>query len=297
MKQNYLIAITAKLMNCLLFSVMTLLIMHSVSYLPIEQVLFSRSCLGMLICLIYLFAIKQPVSFRLSRKDLFFYFTRALVSFIAMQLWVFAIKHVGINEATALSYTGPFWTFLAARYVIGEAFNWQSFIAIAINMLGVLIILHPNSENISFIGFGASIGSILLWVLYEIICKKQTSDQHYMLQTFYVFVMASIITAPFAITKWQPINFEILNILLLLAALSVANVTAIFIAYMFAPMMVISPFSYARLVFTAIITNWAYHSSPHIEVFIGAAIILIANSGFTYYSFSKNRSKIYYGNN
>ncbi len=287
MKSNYLIAISAKLMNCLLFSIMTLLIMHSVSYLPIEQVLFSRSCLGILICLIYLIIIKQPISFRLSRQDLFFYFTRALVSFIAMQLWVFAIKHVGINEATALSYTGPFWTFLAARYVMGEAFNWQSFMAIAINMLGVLIILHPNLNGLSFIGLGASVGSILLWVLYEIICKKQTSNQHYMLQTFYVFIMASIITAPFALQKWQPIDLEIVNILLLLAALSVVNITAIFIAYMFAPMMIISPFSYARLLFTAILTNWAYHNTPHIEVFIGAAIILIANCSFSYYAFIK----------
>ncbi len=282
MKQNYLIAISAKLMNCLLFSTITLLTIHSVAFLPVEQVLFFRSILGALICVIYLIAIKQPIAFKLSKEDLFYYLARALSSFIAMQLWIFAIKRVGINEATALSYTGPFWLFLAAKYVMGEAFNWKSLLAIVINMLGVLVILHPSLAELNIIGLIASVGSILLWVFYETICKKQTSNQHYMLQTLYVFVMATFITAPFAALKWQPIDFEVSSALLLLAALSVLNVTSIFIAYMFAPMMIISPFSYARLVFTAVLTSWVHHAIPHVEVFIGAAIILIANLGFTY---------------
>ncbi len=289
MKQNYLIGISAKLMNCLLFSTMTLLTIHSVNFLPVEQVLFLRSLIGTLICIVFLISIKQPISFKLSYKNLLFYFSRAFVSFIAMQLWIFAITKIGINEATAISYTGPFWVFLAARYVIGETFNLESLIAIGINMLGVMIILKPNLAELSLAGIGASVSSILLWVLYETICKKQTSDQHYMLQTFYVFVMATIITAPFAAQKWQAIDFETFKMISLLAALSVLNVTVIFIAYAFAPMMVISPFSYARLIFTAVLTNLVYHTNPHVEVFIGAAIILVANCWFTYYSVLKKK--------
>jgi len=49
-----------------------------------------------------------------------------------------------------------------------------------------------------------------------------------------------------------------------LAALGVANVTSIFLAYSFAPMMVVSPFSYARLIFTAILTAVINHAMPSI---------------------------------
>jgi drug/metabolite transporter (DMT)-like permease len=289
MKQNYIFGISAKLLNCLLFSIMTLLTLHSTDLLPLKQVLFLRSVIGTLVCIVILFFIKQPISFKLSSKNLLFYFSRAFVSFIAMQLWIFAINHIGINEATAISYTGPFWIFLAARYVMKESINFKSLMAISINMIGVIIILKPNIATLSVFGIGASVTSILLWVLYETICKKQTSDQHYMLQTFYVFLMATIIIAPFAITKWQPVSFEALKSISLLATLSVFNVTAIFIAYAFAPMMVISPFSYARLVFTAILTNLVYHTVPHVEVFIGSGIILIANCCFTYYSCAKKK--------
>lgn len=284
MKQNYLIGIGFKLLNCLLFSTITLVIIHCASFMPVSQVLFARVSLGTIICIIYLSFIRQKIALKMPIKDFLFYLARATISFIAMQLWVFAIQYIGINEATALSYTGPFWVFLAARYLVGEVFNWKSLAAICVNMVGVLIILHPGLENLSLVGVGASVGSILLWVLYETICKKQTSTQHYMLQTFYVCAIASVIIAPFAFQEWQPVDLKMGGILLLLAALGVLNITSIFIAYYFAPMMLLSPFSYARLVFTVILSSWLYNTMPHIEVFIGSAIILIANCSFTYYS-------------
>jgi drug/metabolite transporter (DMT)-like permease len=280
MKQSNLIGIIFKLLNCLLFSMLSLVTIYCVQRLPVIQVLFSRSCIGIILCLIYLVIIKQPIVF--PKKDFWLYVARAVISLIAMQLWIIAIQSLGINEATALSYTGPFWVFLAARYIIGEAFSWSSLIAIIVNMLGVLLILQPGLENITWQGVGASLGSILLWVIYEIICKKQTTTEHYMLQSFYVLIIGAIIIFPFVWLQWQPTNSEDWVALSLLAALGLTNITVIFIAYLFAPMMVISPFSYARLVFTALLTAWAHNVIPHINVFIGSMIILIVNFYFAY---------------
>ncbi len=291
MKQNNLIGISFKLLNCLLFPTLSLVIIHCVATMPITQVLFARVTLGVIICAIYLKIIGQKIHFNLSRKDYFFYIIRASITFVAMKFWVLAMQRVGVTEATALSYTGPFWIFIAARYLIGEAFSWSSLIAIIANMIGVIIVLQPKLEILSWQGVGASLASLLLWVLYETICKKQTSNQHYMLQTFYVSLFGSIIMAPFAFYEWQPINLETLGVFTLLAALGVANITSIFIAYSFAPMMAISPFSYARLIFTALLTAWLYHANLSANVFIGSAIILGVNSYFAYQINTKVSSK------
>lgn len=279
---NNLIGISFKLMNCLLFSILSLVILHCTENLPVTQILFARVSLGVIICVIYLIIIKKKISFNLSRRDLLFYISRAIISFIAMQFWVYAMQYVGLTEATALSYTGPLWIFLAARYMIGEAFSLSSLLAIIANMSGVIIILKPSFNIISWQGIGASLSSILLWVLYETICKKQTSNQHYMLQTFYVCFFATIIIAPFALLNWQPVNLKTLGILGLVAILGVANVTSIFLAYSFAPMMVVSPFSYSRLIFTAFLSAYMYHTMPSLNVFIGSAIIMCVNFYFAY---------------
>lgn len=282
MKQNNLIGISFKLLNCLLFATLSLVIIHCVVTMPVTQVLFARVSLGVVVCIIYLKIIGQKIHFNLSRRDYFFYTVRAAITFVAMKLWVYAMQYIGITEATALSYTGPFWIFIAARYLIGESFSWSSLIAIVANMGGVFIVLQPQLDTLTWQGIGASLASILLWVLYETICKKQTSNQHYMLQTFYVSLFGSIIMAPFAFYDWVPVNMETFGILTLLAALGVANITSIFIAYSFAPMMAISPFSYARLVFTALLVAWLQHNIPGPNVFIGSALILGVNSYFAY---------------
>lgn len=287
MKYNLPLAVSAKIINCFLFAVMTFLTIHSSSFLPVEQVLFCRSIIGIIIIIAYLRIIKQPINFRLDKRNFMFYLARSIFSFLAMLIWIYAIKKVGITEATAISYTGPFWIFIAAKFIVGEAFDAKSLLAIFINMIGVVIILHPSFSHISFLGVGASICSILMWVMYETICKKQTTDQHYMLQSFYTYLFAIIIMAPFAIAKWQPINIEMFGPISLIALLSVANVTSIFIAYKYAPMMFISPFSYARLLFTALLTNVVYNIMPSTQVFIGAAIILSANLWFAYHSYKK----------
>jgi drug/metabolite transporter (DMT)-like permease len=279
---NNLIGISFKLINCLLFSILSLVILHCAKNLPVTQILFARVSLGVIICALYLVIIKQKISFRMSGKDLLFYIARAIISFVAMQFWIYAMQYIGITEATALSYTGPFWIFLAARYMIGEAFSLSSFLAIIANMGGVIIILQPNFNNITWQGVAASLSSILLWVLYETICKKQTSNQHYMLQTFYVCFFATIIILPFALFNWQPFDLKTFGILSLIAILGVANVTSIFLAYFFAPMMIISPFSYSRLIFTAFLSAYVYHAMPSINVFIGSAIIMCVNFYFAY---------------
>lgn len=287
MKYNLPLAITAKLINCFIFAVMTFLTLYSSDNLPIEQVLFMRASIGILIAFSYLKIIKQPITFNIDKKNLAFYATRSVISFVAMVIWIKAIKSVGVTEATAISYTGPFWLFIAAKFIVGEALNIKSLLAIFINMIGVFIILHPSFGHISIPGIAASLVSILLWVLYETICKKQTTDQHYMVQSFYVYLFSIFVIAPFALSNWQTVNEHIFWPVFTIAALSVINLTSIFIAYKYAPMMVISPFSYARLLFTAIFTNIFYHTMPHIEVFIGAAIVLSANLWFAYHSFKK----------
>lgn len=279
---NIIFGISFKLLNCLIFSVLSLLLLFCSNILPVTQILFIRVFVGAIISLCYLFAIKEKICFKLSFVDFYFYLSRAAISFVALYLWTYAISNVGLSEATALGYTGPLWVFLSAFYIIGEKFNLRSLLAILVNLIGIIIILEPTMESVTWQGVSASLGSTLLWVIYETICKKQTQDQHYMMQTFYVCLFASIIIAPFAFLEWVTVDLKIWGILFLVAALGVANVTSIFLAYFFAPMIIISPFSYARVIFTTIFTTWLNNTMPSIHVFIGSAIIVAINFYFAY---------------
>ena len=282
MNRDYLIGIVFKLLNCLLFPVMSLLMLKCVATVPVMQVFFAQVFLGAIISLIYLFIIRQSISLKLPKKEIMLYLARAITNFMAIQLWIYSLTSLGINEATALGYTGPLWVCLMAKYIIGERFRIGILLLIAVNMIGMLIILQPKYVDMHWHGVGAALAAILLWSVYEVICKKQTANQHYMLQTFYFMSISSLVMAPFALSYWQDINLQEITMLIMLALFAVANITVIFIAYSFAPLTLLSPFSYARLIFTVFLTAWLHQISPNIHIFIGAAIIMIANGYFSY---------------
>lgn len=144
MKQDYLIGIGFKLLNCLLFPVMSLVMLHCAKSMELIQVMFGQTILGTIISLIYLLVTKKQIPLTMPRKDLMLYFGRAVTNLVAMIMWILALGKLGINEATALGYTGPLWVFLMAQYIIGEKFNPKILILIAVNMVGMLIILQPK---------------------------------------------------------------------------------------------------------------------------------------------------------
>lgn len=282
MKKDYFVGISFKLLNCFLFPVMSLVMLKCTETMNLHLVLFSQTFFGMIISLIYLKMTKKAIPLTMPRKDFLLYVGRAVTNLMAMVLWLFALTKLGINEATALGYTGPLWVFLMAQYIIGEKFNSRILTLIAVNMVGMLIILQPKYMNLPWEGVLAALGSIMLWAVYEVICKKQTYNQHYMLQSFYFLSLSSLMLAPFAFNSFNVVSFTELGLLISIGAIAVANITAIFLAYSRAPLMLLSPFSYTRLVFTVILTSLLYNAPANISTFIGAGIIMLANGYMTY---------------
>lgn len=287
MKKDFFIGVWFKLLNCLLFPTLSLLMLKSISNIPMMQVFFAQVFIGAIISLFYLKIIKKPIALKMNRKDFFLYSARAASNLGAMYLWIYALTSIGINEATALGYTGPLWVVLMARYILGENSRGGIFLLLAVNIIGMIIILKPQYANIHWQGVFASVGAILLWSVYEVICKKQASDQHYMLQTFYFMSFSSILIFPFIFGSWTEVSSKEMWMLLLVATIAVANITVIFIAYSMAPLTLLAPFSYSRLIFTVILTSWIYHEVPSLHVFIGAAVIMFANGYFAYWVKSK----------
>ena len=287
MRKDFFIGVWFKLLNCLLFPTLSLLMLKSISNIPMMQVFFAQVFLGAIISFFYLKIINKPVSLKMNRKDFILYLARAISNLGAIYLWIYALTNIGINEATALGYTGPLWVVIMARYILGEKYRGGVFLLLAVNIVGMVIILEPQYANIHWQGVFASLGAILLWSGYEVICKKQASDQHYMLQTFYFMSFSAIIILPFIFGSWPSVSSEEIWMLILVAMIAVANITVIFIAYSMAPLTLIAPFSYSRLIFTVILTSWIYHEVPSINVFIGAAVIIFANGYFAYWVKSK----------
>lgn len=269
-----------KIAHSLIFTVMSMLLMKYSKSLPILQVLFCRVVAGSFIAFAILKLIKQPIPLKMSKQSVIFYGARAFISFIAMSGWVITLKNIGVNEAVALGYVMPIWLIISAVLFFKEKLTIQHVVIVSLNMLGVILILQPKFDTIDTMSLIAALTSGLLWTIYNSICKKQTETEHYMLQCFYTFVFSAVITLPLAIYLWEPIVTEQFFGLTLLGFVGVMNVSVLFLAYAYTPLIILVPFDYLRLLISMVL-SYLLLSTPLTPGFLtGAAVIVSADLYF-----------------
>lgn len=278
-----------KLLNSLFFTILSILLVKFSNDLPIIQVLFSRVAFGAIFAFIVLRLIKTPISLRFSRQSFIFYSTRAITNFIALFTWVEAIKYLGMNEAMAFGYITPLWLICAAIIFFGEKLTLKTMIVVAANSIGIILILHPQIGNIEVKGLIFALFSTMLWATYDTICKKQAATEHYMVQCFYSFSFSALLIFPLAIYNWQPVSTTQIAEFACIGLIGVANVSVLFLAFVYTPIIVLIPVSYTRLLFTIIASYLLYDIKPTIECLIGAGIIVAAE---LYFYMSQKTTKI-----
>jgi drug/metabolite transporter (DMT)-like permease len=274
---NYLRGIAYKLINSLLFAVMSLIIVKYLHEIPPIQFLFMRAVLGAILCIILANILQLPIIIKWQSRQLKLYMWRAIVNLAAMFTWIEALKHIPISEATALAYIGPVWTLLIAQLLFAERFNWTCVCIVILNFIGVLAILQPSWVDTNWLGVGIALLCTGLWAWHEVICKKQSASEHYVLQALYNSIFGAVLAAPLAFITWQPISITHFGYVSLFSAIGVVNLMALFLSYVHAPLMLLAPFSYARLLFVVILAYFFQNITPSSGCLVGAVIILLSN--------------------
>ncbi len=286
--KGYTAGIVMKLLNLCLFTCMSIFSLHLSSSISLIQAFFIVACIAcffMLLFLLYMFLLYgNKEIFKL--HDVKLSVIRSLFNVIGMLYWLEALRCLGGNDATAIGYMTPIFTLILAYIFCNEIPTFEIVGAILVGFLGMYIIVQPTLSHI--ISYGAAFGiiSALGLAMHDVLCKKQTLKEHYATQSFYQFLNIAIITAPFALYNWTTVSSSDVLYITLMAFVSVFNVIVLFFAYKLAPVMVLMPFSYCRLIFMAVATYALFGDVPSQNSIVGAVIISIASS-YIFYTQSK----------
>lgn len=271
-----------KILHSLAFAIISILMVEFSTNLSSVQVLFLRALIGSIVLFTILQKTNTPIDLQLSKRSIAFYLIRAIITLVSLILWIKAMQNLGINEAMVLGYITPIWLLIIAILSCKEKLNIRSTIIILLNTIGVVIAFQPKFHSITFSGLVAAICTTILWAAYDVICKKQTETEHTILQAFYVHVLVSILSIPFAIYFWEPIAIRELIGVSLIGIIGSISVIALFVGYKFAPITVLIPFSYSRILFAVSFSYFLYDILPTYECMFGAAIII--SSELYYYT-------------
>jgi drug/metabolite transporter (DMT)-like permease len=236
------------------------------------QIAFLRALFGFIVILP--FALRRGIS-GLKTKVLRLHIGRGIVGILGMLSIFYAITHLPLADAVALTFTRPLFLILLAVLFLGEIIRWRRWTATVVGFIGVLVMVQSQGQ-FELASFVALFGALMV-AMVSVFLKKLSVTEAPPTMMFYFGLIASFISAIPAMFVWIQPSFEDLAILALLACFgSCANFCAIR-AFAVGEATAVAPFDYTRLIFSGILGFLLFAEVPTLAMVIGACIIVASS--------------------
>lgn len=273
--------IIAILVSAIGFSFMSLFF-RLAGDLPVFQKSLARNFVAMLIPLYFLYKYKQPMFGKLSSQPLLI--SRSTLGLIGVLLNIYAIDHMLLSDADTLMKLNPFWTILLSLIFLHEKVRKYQITAMLVAIVGMLFVVQPQFSSEMIPAVAGLFSGIFAASAYTCVRALSTREAPYTI-VFYFSFFSIVALIPFVLFTYQPMS-GLQIIYLVGAGLSAAvGQIGITLAYSFAPAKDISIFTYASIIFTALMGIVIFGESPDLYATLGYVIIISAS----YYMFEKAR--------
>ncbi len=209
-----------------------------------------------------------------------------------------AIQVMPIADALAVFFVMPLIVTLLAPWILAETVGWRRILAVAIGLIGAVIIIQPSQAVFGWraiLPLGTAIGfSFYLIYTRKLARTGDGGDVPALTMQFWSGTIGAVITT-IAIIILQPLEWPVFEVawpevwqwqrLVLVGLLAAIGHLVLTSAFKYADASILAPFQYIELVVAAIIGWWMFNDIPTLTTLIGT-LILVA-SGL--YIFNRER--------
>ena len=263
----------------LCFACMDGMLRHITSELHPFQTVFLRSAFGLLFICPWL--LRAGFGALKTQRPLL-HLGRGMSSLIGFTLWVVALSQVPLAEATALSFAMPLFATLGGALILGEAVGRGRWLAVAVGFVGVLVIIRPGIAIVqpgALLALAAACG----FAASALLTRQLSATEAPFTVVFYVSLFMTVVTFGMSIPVWVAPSSDMLGIAAATGVLGSIAQLCLVRAYGAADVSVIVPFDFIRLVFVTIIGFLIYAHVPDAWTWLGAILIVGANTVATRY--------------
>lgn len=204
-----------------------------------------------------------------------FYVLRCLIGLGAMFCGFWAVAHLPLSKAIALSYTAPLFVTIGAIFFLGEIVRWRRATAVVIGFVGALVIVRPGMVDVDRDTLIALLAAVLSASAVISIKSLSRTEPVEAIVVYMVLIMTPLSLLP-ALTVWQwP---DAWGWLLLIAIGGFGTLGHVFVtrAYKLGEASALQPFNYVQLPFVAVLGYLLFAEKIDIWLTAGAGIIIAA---------------------
>ena len=251
--------------------------------IPPGQAVFFRSFFAIPVIVIWLI-IQHDLRHGLDTKNPMGHLWRGLVGGIAMACGFTALGLLPLPEVTAISYAAPLLIVIFAAMFLGEQVRLFRLSAVALGLVGVIIVLSPrlsvtsleNTDQYQTLGAALALMGAVFVALAQVFIRKLVQVETTAAIVFYFSVTTSVLslaTIPFG---WVMPGFGTLVLLILAGILGGAGQILLTSAYRYAPTSVVAPFEYVSMLMAIAIGYVLFAEVPTSRTLLGATLIVAA---------------------
>jgi drug/metabolite transporter (DMT)-like permease len=279
-------AIFWMVVTTLLFAIVTGIVRYIGSDIPAPVAAFIRYIIS---TLFFIPLIVKMFILERNRSNRRVYWSRGLAHGIGVILWFFAMARIPVSEVTAIGYITPIFVSVAAFVFLKETFSISIIGALAICMIGMIIIIRPTTSGIA-IGQLSMIVATLFFAASYILAKKLSSTESTLEILVALNFIVTLTLAPFAIAFWVTPSLQEVLFLGVVALFATAGHFTMTMALKLAPITITQPISYVQIVWASGIGFIFFGETVTLLFSIGASLIILSSLYVTYTS-SSNQNK------
>lgn len=251
------------------FSMMSVFIRLASHHVHILEVVFFRNFLAVVLMIPWI--MNQGVSaLRTSRFHL--YGLRAAINLVAMSAGFTAIAMIPLAEATALGFTAPLFTTIGAVLVLGEVIRARRIVALAAGFIGMLIVLRPGMEAISF-GAMLALGNAVGMSMTALVVKKLTATERPEAIVLWMVLLQSPLSLIPALFYWSWPDVTTWVYLFCIAGAGTVGHVFWTRACGLAEVSQLQPLEFLKLPVIATLGYFLFNEEPSLWIWLGGAVI------------------------
>lgn len=265
------------LLSGVCFSAMGVLIKTVSAEMHSFEIAFFRAFLGFLVIL--------PIALRHGFRPLrtnrpMLHLVRGLLGGVVMTASFYAVAHLPLADATAISFSKPLFLIPLAVIFLGERVRLRRTVATLVGFIGVIVMLRPAGETdpVALIALMAAALVAILTVMIKILSRTDGPAT----MIFWSSLILSLCTAGPAAMHWQTPTTDQLVLLLALAVCGTVGQSFMIRGYNEGETMAVTPFDYSRLLYAGIAGYIFFAEVPDVWTITGAAIIVASTLYIAY---------------
>ncbi len=191
---------------------------------------------------------------------------------LAMLTWFSALTMMPLAEATAISFSAPLFTTAGAHLFLGERVGARRWLATAIGLLGVMMIIRPGVKDVGAPELLALLAAVLIacaMLANKTLARSESPNA----MAMWMGIFMTLFSLPPAVFVWSWPTGNIWWWLLALGTVATAAQLSINRAFACADVSFVVPFAFVQIPYVALVGYVVFAETPDAWTWAGAVVI------------------------